>query len=250
MHGLLSSQCVLAHGLRPASTTDFRGTDKSSQKKITMKRAALPNQKAPDRPWQESVLKLAVLVLSFFLAAPVPAQDIAPDELVRKVTADVLDAIKSDTQLQAGDRKKALALAEEKILPHVDFRESARLATGNAWASATPDQQDQIVKEFRSLLVRIYSSAIDVYRGQTMKVLPMKLSAGATDVTVRNQYLRSGQPPVSVDYAMHKTPEGWMIYDITVDGVSLVLNYRDEFAQITHASGIDGLIKRLKEKNA
>ena len=192
----------------------------------------------------------ATLVLSLFLAAPAMAQDLAPDELVRKVTADVLDAIKSDKQLQAGDRKKALALAEEKILPHVDFRESARLATGKAWNGATPEQQDQIVNEFRSMLVRIYSNAIDVYRDQTMKVLPVRLQPGATDVTVRNQFLSPGHPPVPVEYAMKKSPAGWMIYDITVDGVSLVLNYRGEFDQITKVSGIDGLIKRLKEKNA
>jgi phospholipid transport system substrate-binding protein len=195
-------------------------------------------------------MSLATLVLSLFLAAPALAQDLAPDELVRKVTADVLDAIKSDKQLQAGDRKKALALAEQKILPHVDFRESARLAVGTAWPRATPEQQDQIVNEFRSMLVRIYSNAIDVYRGQTMKVQPVRLPPGATDVTVRNQFLRAGQPPVPVEYAMKKTPGGWMIYDITVDGVSLVLTYRDEFGQITKVSGIDGLIKRLKEKNA
>ena len=195
-------------------------------------------------------MRLAALVLSLVLTAPAVAQDLAPDELVRKVTADVLDAIKSDKQLQAGDRKKALALAEQKILPHVDFRESAKLATGKAWNSATPEQQEQIVKEFRSMLVRIYSNAIDVYRGQTMKVLPVRLSPGATNVTVRNQFLRSGQPPVPIDYAMKRTPEGWMIYDITVDGVSLVLTYRDEFDQITRVSGVDGLIKRLKEKNA
>jgi len=197
-----------------------------------------------------SSIRLATLALSLFLAAPLLAQDLAPDALVLKVTGDVLDAIKSDKQLLAGDRKKALALAEQKILPHVDFRESAKLATGKAWNGATSEQQNQIVSEFRSMLVRIYSNAIDVYRGQTMKALPLRLQPGATDVTVRNQYLRSGQPAVPVDYAMKKTPEGWMIYDITVDGVSLVLTYRDEFEQITRVSGIDGLIKRLKEKNA
>lgn len=195
-------------------------------------------------------MRLATLMLFLSLAVPALAQDLAPDELVRTVTADVLDAIKSDKQLQAGDRKKALALAEEKILPHVDFREAARLATGKAWTGATPEQQNQIVSEFRSMLVRIYSNAIDIYRGQTMKVLPVRLSPGGTDVTVRNQFLRTGQPPVPVDYAMKKTPGGWMIYDITVDGVSLVLTYRDEFDQITRVSGVDGLIKRLKEKNA
>ncbi len=201
------------------------------------------------------MMKLATLVLSFFLpflltTAPALAQDLAPDELVRKVTADVLDAIKSDKQLQAGDRKKALALAEQKILPHVDFREAARLATGKAWQGATPEQQERIVSEFRTMLVRIYSNAIGVYKGQTMKVLPVHPAPGATEVTVRNQYLSSGQPAVPVEYAMKKKPEGWMIYDIAVNGVSLVLTYRGEFDQITRTAGVDGLIKRMHEKNA
>ena len=194
-------------------------------------------------------MRLLALALALFLATGARAQELAPDELVRKITADVLDAIKADKQLQAGDRKKALALAEQKILPHVDFREAARLATGRAWQGATPEQQDRIVGEFRHMLVRIYSSAIDVYRGQTMKVLPMRAPTGATDVTVRNQYFREGRPPVAVEYAMNKTPQGWKIYDITVEGVSLVLTYRAEFEQIVRASGIDGLIKRLAEKN-
>ena len=196
---------------------------------------------------------LALFVPLFFalaVTASAAAQNLAPDELVRKVTADVLDSVKADKQLQAGDRKKALALAEEKILPHVDFREAALLAMGKSWQTASPAQQTEVVNEFRSMLVRIYSNAIDVYRGQTLRVLPLRLPQGATDVTVRNQYLREGRPPVPVEYAMRKTPEGWKIYDIAIEGVSLVLTYRAEFEQITRTSGIDGLIKRLKEKNA
>ena len=195
-------------------------------------------------------MRLPTLLLSFFLALPAFAQELSPDELVRKVTADVLDAIKADKGLQAGDRKKALVLAEQKILPLVDFREAAKLATGRAWQGASAEQQDRIVSEFRRMLVRIYSNAIDVYRGQTMKVMPLRLQPNATDVTVRNQYMRSGQPPVTVEYAMRKAGDGWKIYDITVEGVSLVLTYRAEFDNITRASGVDGLIKRLAEKNA
>ena len=108
----------------------------------------------------------------------------------------------------------------------------------------------QTVNEFRSMLVRIYSNAIDVYRGQTLKVLPVRLQAGATEITVRNQYLSAGRPPVAVEYSMKKTPEGWKIYDISVEGVSLVLTYRAEFEQITRTSGVEGLIKRLQQKNA
>lgn len=195
-------------------------------------------------------MRLATLLLSLLFAVPALAQDLGPEELVKKVTADVLDTVKADKALQAGDRRKALALAEQKILPHVDFQEAARLATGKAWNSATPEQQQKITSEFRSMLVRIYSNAIDVYRGQTMRVLPSRMPAGATEVTVRNQYLREGRPPVPVEYAMKKNGTAWKIYDISVDGVSLVLTYRSEFEQITRASGVDGLIKRLAEKNA
>ena len=195
-------------------------------------------------------MRLLALVLSLFFAANAGAQELGPDELVKKVTADVLDSIKSDKQLQAGDRRKALALAEQKILPHVDFKQAAQLATGKAWQTATPQQQEKIVSEFRSMLVRIYSNAIDVYRGQTMKVMPVRLAPGATEVTVRNQYLRQGQTPVSVEYAMRKGADGWKIYDITVEGVSLVLTYRAEFENITRTSGVEGLLKRLAERNA
>lgn len=195
-------------------------------------------------------MKLLALVLSFFFAVNAGAQELGPEELVKKVTNDVLDSIKSDKQLQAGDRRKALAMAEQKILPHVDFREATMLAMGKSWHAATPAQQTRAVNEFRSMLVRIYSNAIDVYRGQTLKVLPLRLPAGATDVTVRNQYLREGRPPVPVEYSMKKGPEGWKIYDISVEGVSLVLTYRSEFEQVTRTSGVEGLIKRLQEKNA
>jgi len=195
--------------------------------------------------------KIAVLLAlaASLFALNVQAQALGPEELVRKVTADVLEAVKSDKELLA-DRKRALALAEQKVLPHVDFREAAQLAVGKVWWKATPAQQERIVTEFRSLLIRIYSNALDTYRGQTMQVMPVRMAAGATETTVRNRYLKPGAPPVPVEYAMKKTPEGWKIYDISVEGVSLVLTYRSEFEQITRSSGIDGLIKRLAEKNA
>jgi phospholipid transport system substrate-binding protein len=187
-----------------------------------------------------------ILTLAFSAAF---AQEMKPEDMVRRVTEDVLAAIKSDKALQAGDRQKALALAEQKVMPHIDFAEATKLAVGKAWSSATPEQQQKLVSEFRAMLVRIYSNAIDVYRGQTMNVQPVSTPAGATDVTVRNQYLRPGQPPVHVDYAMRKTPQGWKIYDINVEGMSLVLTYRSEFEQVTRQSGVEGLLKRLAEKN-
>ncbi len=195
-------------------------------------------------------MKLVVVFASLLFAMPVQAQELGPEELVRKVTSDVLESIQSDKQLQAGDRKKMLALAEQKVLPHVDFEEAVKLAAGKSWQSATPEQRQRLASEFRSMLIRIYSTAIDTYRGQTMKVLPLRMPPGATEVTVRNQYLRQGRPPVPVEYAMKKTPEGWKIYDIVIEGVSLVLTYRAEFEQVSRTAGIEGLIKRLQEKNA
>ena len=197
-----------------------------------------------------ALLLVTSLAASFLVAGGAAAQELAPEDLVRKITADVLDSVKTDKQLQAGDRKKALALAEQKILPHVDFHEATQLAMGKSWYTATPAQQTLMVNEFRSMLVRIYSNAIDTYRGQTMQVMPLRMSKEATEVTVRNRYLSEGRPPVPVEYAMKKTPEGWKIYDISVEGVSLVLTYRSEFENITRSSGIEGLIKRMQQKNA
>ena len=193
---------------------------------------------------------VAILASLVIVALPVRAQqDLGPEELVRKVTQDVLDAIRSDKQLAAGDKQKALKLAEEKVLPLIDFEEAARLAVGRAWAQATPEQRKKLVEEFRRMLVRTYSNAISAYEGQTMKVLPVRMKPGDTEVTVHNQYIRAGGTPLPVDYQMHKTDQGWKIYDITVEGVSLVLTYRSEFDAVVKQSGIDGLIKRLEEKN-
>ena len=195
------------------------------------------------------IARMFGLILALGFSAAFAQQELAPEALVRKVTEDVLESIKNDKALQAGDRSKALALAEQKVLPHVDFREATRLAVGRSWNAASPEQQEKLVTEFRAMLVRIYSNSIDAYRGQTMRVQPVRLAPGATEVTVRNQYLRPGQQAVVVDYAMRKTPDGWKIYDITVENVSLVLTYRAEFDQVMRQSGVDGLIKRLAEKN-
>ena len=180
---------------------------------------------------------------------PVQAAQLGPEALVRQITDDVMNAILKDKALQAGDKEKALALAEEKILPHVDFRAMTQLALGRNWAKATPAQQEQVVKGFRSMLIRTYSNAIGAYKGQKMQVKPTRMSPGDTDVTVRNSYLSPGRPAVQVDYRMEKQPDGWKIYDIVFDGVSLVATYRSEFAQQVRNGGIEGLIARLDRKN-
>jgi phospholipid transport system substrate-binding protein len=189
-----------------------------------------------------------LIALAFFFAVPALAQELGPEELVKKVTSEVMEAIKSDKQLAAGDKQKAIKLAEEKILPHVDFEEATRLAVGRGWKEAKPEQRARLVQEFRRMLVRTYSNAISAYQGQTMKVMPVRMKPGDTEVTVHNQFLRAGGKPVLLDYAMHKTDKGWKIYDIVVEGVSLVLTYRSEFDAVVKQDGIDALIQRLAQK--
>jgi phospholipid transport system substrate-binding protein len=192
---------------------------------------------------------LRALMLWMAVALPVSAQDSEPEALVKKITEEVLAALKTDKQLAAGDREKAVKLAEQKILPHVDFEEATRLAVGRGWKEASPEQRKKLIAEFRNMLVRTYSNAIGTYEGQTMKVLPSRVKPGEGEATVRNQFLRPGGKPILIDYSMRKTDSGWKIYDIVVEGVSLVLTYRSEFDAVVKQEGIDGLIKRLGQKN-
>jgi phospholipid transport system substrate-binding protein len=191
---------------------------------------------------------IGLLVVGFAPAAP--AQELSPEQLVQKITEEVLAAIKTDKQLQSGDKQRALKLAEEKVLPYVDFEESTRLAVGRAWAKATPEQKKQLVTEFRNMLVRTYSNAIESYEGQTLKVLPSRGNAQAKDeATVRAQFMRSGGKPLPIEFQMRKNGANWKVYDINVEGISLVLTYRSEFDAVVKQDGIDGLLKRLSEKN-
>src|SRR3954463_12412737 len=189
------------------------------------------------------LLKILMLcTLGFALTAK--AQEQSPEQLVQKLTDDILAAVKSDKQLAAGDKQKALKLAEEKVLPLIDFDEATRLAVGRSWQQATPEQKQKLVSEFRRMLVRTYSNAIESYQGQTLKVLPSRGKQSDEDTTVRTQFVRAGGQPLPIDFQMRKTDKGWKIYDISVEGVSLVLTYRSEFDQVVKQTGIDGLIKR------
>ena len=193
--------------------------------------------------------KILAFLAGSALAFTVQAQEIAPDQLVQKITDEVLAAIKSDKQLAAGDKQKALKLAEEKVLPYIDFEQATRLAVGRAWSQASPEQKKRLVSEFRNMLVRTYSNAIEGYQGQTLKVLPSRGEPKSDEATVRTQFVRAGGQPLPIDFQMRKTEKGWKVFDIAVEGVSLVLTYRSEFDAVVKQEGIDGLIKRLAQKN-
>ena len=187
--------------------------------------------------------------LLFLFAAQVRANDVAPDELVKNTTQEVISVIKQDKDIQSGDRAKIYALVEEKVLTHFDFRRMSQLAMGKNWRQATPEQQDAIIKEFRSLLVRTYAVSLSQYRDQKIEIKPTKLEPDAKDATVKSLFIQNGREPVTVDYLMYKIPAGWKVFNITVEGVSLVENYRSTFNDQVRKNGVDGLIKTLAERN-
>jgi phospholipid transport system substrate-binding protein len=196
-----------------------------------------------------SALRRLGVMLLVLVAVPALAQE-APDALVKRVAQEALSIIKSDPKVQAGDQAHIRDLIEAKIAPHFDMDRMTALAAGRAYRQATPEQKKRLADEFKSLLIRTYSNALNQYRDQTLQYEPLRADPNATEVTVRTQVIRPGQTPVSIDYSMEKTPSGWKAYDVIVGGVSLVTNYRDEFTQQVRDGGIDGLIKALTAKNA
>ncbi len=194
------------------------------------------------------VIPKLLLVLTLFASGLTLAADIVPpDVLVRDTSKEVLEIVKKDKDIQAGDRKKILDLVETKILPHFDFVRITRLAVGKNWRTATPEQQQALVKEFRTLLVRTYSTALTSYKDQTYEVKAADIKGD--DALVKVEISQPGGQPIIIDYSLEKTPQGWKVYDIIVAGISLVTNYRNTFNNEINRSGIDGLIKTLMDKN-
>lgn len=196
------------------------------------------------KSFMQSLLGLAMMG---FISAAAAAG--GPDDLVKKTTDEVLEIVKKDKDIQAGDQKKVFALAEEKILPNFDFDRVCRLVLGKNWASATKEQQAAFQGEFRSLLLRTYATALSKYRNQTIEFKPLRMQPNDTEVTVKTLIIQPGGQPIGIDYTLEKMPDGWKVYDIVIEGVSLVTNYRGQFSNEVRQSGMDGLIQKLAEKN-
>lgn len=190
----------------------------------------------------------AGLVLALVAASAV-AQE-APDALVKRASQEVLQIVRTDPKVQAGDQARIREVIESKLLPNFDFERMTALAMGRNWRVATPEQKQQLIREFRTLLVRTYSGALSQYRDQKMEYKPLRMAPDATEATVRTEVIRPGQSAVQIDYGMARTPAGWKAYDVIVGGVSLVTNYRDDFSEQIRSGGIDGLIKTLASKNS
>lgn len=182
--------------------------------------------------------------------AQAPAATQAPDELVKTVTKEVIEIVKNDKELQAGNSRKAAALVQEKVLPHFNFNRMTALAMGQNWRKATPEQQKTLTDEFRTLLVRTYSTALSSYKNQVFEYKPMRLQPGDTETTVRADIKQQGAEPITIEYDMEKTDAGWKVYDMTIAGVSLVTTYRETFNNEVRNNGVDGLIKTLQTKNS
>src|SRR5579859_4859836 len=196
------------------------------------------------------IAKAFIFLAALLIAAGAKAQDAgAPDVLVKNVTLEVVDLITKDKEIQSGSRAKLMQLIDAKVLPHFDFPAMTALAMGQGWNKANADQKKRLTEEFKTLLVRTYASALAAYSTQKYDFRPLRAKPTDTDVTVNIRVLQPGAQPVPIDYSMEKTAAGWKVYDVMVGGVSLVANYRTEFASIVRENGIEGLIKDLQTKN-
>ena len=190
----------------------------------------------------------SALVLTVWSAAHAQAAA-APDVLVRQISTEVIDTVKSDKDIQAGNLNKIIALVDAKVMPHVNFQRMTAIAVGRAWRTATPEQQKRLLEEFKTLLVRTYSGALTQVKDQTVQLRPMRAAADDPEVVVRTEVKGKGDP-IQLDYRLEKTASGWKIYDVNVLGVWLAdTSFKSQFAPIIANSGLDGLIGNLAELN-
>ncbi|MBN9430651.1 MAG: ABC transporter substrate-binding protein [Burkholderiales bacterium] len=194
-----------------------------------------------------SLLLALVAVVSLMPQLAAAAE--APDALVKRLSDEVLAEIKSDKDLQNGSVQRLNALVDRKVMPYVNFERMTALAVGRNWRNASPEQRQQLMAEFRTLLVRTYAGALSAVSDQAVRMKPFRASPQDTDVVVRSEVVQPRGEPVQLDYRLQKVNSDWKIYDVNVLGVWLVETYRNQFAQEVGNGGIDGLIRSLNEKN-
>jgi len=203
------------------------------------------------RTFLRQTLVLLALAAAAMAAPLAYAEDEAPDALIKRLSGDVLETIKNDKAIRAGDTAKVVALVDSRIMPNVNFQRMTASAVGPAWRQASPEQQKRLQEEFKILLVRTYAGALAQVTDQTVNMKPMRAAADDKEVLVRSEIKGSGES-IQLDYRLEKTPgqgAGWRIYNLNVLGVWLVETYRSQFAQEINAKGVDGLIATLTERN-
>ena len=192
---------------------------------------------------------MTVALFTLTAATGAANTDIAPDALARSVTDEILAIVRADKELQAGNPQKVMQLVESKVLPHFNFTRMTQLAVGRNWRQATPDQQRVLTEEFKMLLVRTYTTAFSLYRNQTVDYRPVRMTPTDTEVVVKSLIKQPAGQPIAIDYSMEKLAGTWKVYDVKIEGISLVENYRNTFNGEIQRGGVDGLIRTLTDKN-
>ncbi|MDX8385057.1 MAG: ABC transporter substrate-binding protein [Gallionella sp.] len=193
---------------------------------------------------------LGILLATLCWASVAQAESMAPDVLIRNTVQEVLEIIRTDEDIKAGDLQKTLALVDDKVLPHFDFKRMSRLAVGKYWRRASVEQRQALTAEFRNMLVRTYTKVFSVYRDQVIEVKPLKAKSDEDEVTVKTTITKPGSSTIPVNYEMKLRKNGWKVFDIYIEGVSMVMSYRSTFGSQIQESGIDGLIKAMAAKNS
>lgn len=199
-------------------------------------------------------IKNLLILAGFILAAlTTPYQALAqepPDVLVKRITQEVMQTAKTDQGIKAGNRQRILEVIETKILPHLDFQRATAITVGRHWREATPQQQQQLIDEFRALMIHTYAGAMSQVGDQKLEFKPLRTDPADTEVEMHFQVrLPRGGEPVQVSYRLHKSPQGWKVYDVNVLGAWLSETYKNSFSEEIGKGGIDGLIRALSEKN-
>ena len=193
--------------------------------------------------------KFLLFILTLLMSMSIFAAE-APDLFVRKIADEVFEILKTDKDLKAGNKEKAYKITEEKILPYFDFDRISKLVLGKAWPAATKDEQEAFKKEFRTMLVKTYGSALLKFKDQTLNYKPTRFQPSDEEVLVKTEILKSGAPPLPIDYMLEKDGDSWKVFDIIIEGVSLVTNFRGQFGNEIKQNGIASLISKHAEKNA
>lgn len=188
---------------------------------------------------------LAALLVS----VPAGAETTAPDAMIRQLCDDVIASIRQDSAIRAGDWSHITALVETKIVPHFDFRRTTQMALGRAWREATPQEKEELIRQFKQLLIRTYAGALSSYTDQRIEVRPLRAKPQDDEVTVKSVIRRPGAEAIDLDYDLERAEDGWKIFDVRVAGVSLVATYRTSFAEEVRNHGVQGLIEALAAKN-
>ena len=195
------------------------------------------------------IFSIATALISFSAFAQNALDSATPDGLIKTIVTDVMVSVKADPEIQKGNIPRVVELVEKKIVPYTDMRRTTQLAMGRNWGKATPEQQNQLIIEFKNLLIRTYSGALSQLRDQTVQYKPLRSSPSDTDVIVRTVVIGKSDP-IPLDYRLEKTNEGWRVYDVNIMGAWLIEAYRNQFTNQINQNGIDGLIKFLQERNA